>query len=420
MMFCTLLVIGVEGVALAQGDGAGGDSGGGAGDGAATGTAAGAPAAGAARGTGPAVAQAGPDSGSPATPPASEAPAVAAPAPAPAPAPSAAKPPAISGFIDTTYNYNLNRPSTGVNGMFSYSARHNNLALNAAHLAINGEATAGLTYTVEVDAGTDAVLDTSNYNPMGTDTYKLDVQEAYATYKHDKFGIRAGKFVTFNGIEVIESGANPTVSRGYLFGLAEPFTNTGAEVFYQATDEVDVHLGVVNGWDVVADNNRGKTILAKIGIVPSKDSLVTISAYAGPEQTGNAGNWRETIDVTALVKVGKIDLNLQGNFGREDKASPTMEDALWYGVGVQPLVHVSDRLTVGGRAEYFKDNDGARTGTKVQLVNLTVTPGYLVSPNFLLRGEARVDIADQAVFLDSTGGTMKNQIVALGEAIASF
>jgi hypothetical protein len=409
MMFGALLVIGLGGVALANAEGAGSGSAapdqrgaGGAGSGggedgaaAATGTAA-------------------------ATPAADAAPSGPAAAPAAAQPPAAARPPTISGFIDTTYNYNLNRPSTGVNGMFSYSARHNNLALNAAHVAINGDAAEGLTYTVEIDAGTDAVLDTSNFNPMGTDTYKLDVQEAYATYKHDKFGIRAGKFVTFNGIEVIESGANPTVSRGYLFGLAEPFTNTGAEVFYQATGEVDVHLGVVNGWDVVADNNRGKTVLAKVGIAPNKDSLVTISGYAGPEQTANAGNWRETIDVTALVKVGKIDLNLQGNFGREDKASPTMEDALWFGLGVQPVFHISDKFTVGGRAELFKDNDGARTGTKVQLVNVSVTPGYLMTPNFLLRGEARVDIADQAVFPDRSGGVTKNQIVALGEAIASF
>jgi hypothetical protein len=362
---------------------------------------------------------AGTGTGAPATPPPDAGSGSAAP-PAAAEAPAAARAPTISGFIDATYNYNVNRPSSGVNGMFSYSARHNNVALNAAHLALTGEATAGLTYTVEIDAGTDAVLDTSNYNPMGTDTYKLDVQEAYATYKHDSFGIRAGKFATFNGIELIESGSNPTISRGYLFGLAEPFTNTGAEVFYQVTEMVDAHVGVVNGWDVMSDNNRGKTILAKVGIVPNKDSLVTVSAYAGPEQLDNTSNWRETLDITALVKISKLDLNLQGNIGREDKASPMMEDATWFGIGVQPLFHVSDKFSVGGRAELFRDNDGARTGSQVQLVNLTVTPGYLLGSNFLLRGEARVDLADQPVFGDSSGSPTKSQVVLLTEAIASF
>jgi hypothetical protein len=364
------------------------------------------------------------DPGAPAPDAAPVAP-TAAPTPAPMAAPVApaatAKPPAISGFIDATYNYNLNRPSTGTNGAFLYDQRHNNFALNAAHISISGEPEPGLSYTIDIDGGTDAAVNVSNFNPADTATYKLDVQEAYGTYKHDKFGIRVGKFATFNGIELIESGSNPTVSRGYLYGLAEPVTNTGVEVFYQATDKVDVHLGVVNGWDVMADNNHGKTILAKVGIVPSADSLVSISAYAGPEQTGNDDNWRETLDVTALVKFGKLDLNLQGNVGREDGATPvTGEDAVWFGAGVQPVFHVSDQFTFAGRVELFKDNDGARTGGDVQLVNITATPGYALSPHFLLRADARLDIADQEVFFKSDGGTTKTQVVLLGEAIASF
>jgi hypothetical protein len=97
-----------------------------------------------------------------------------------------------------------------------------------------------------------------------------------------------------------------------------------------------------------------------------------------------------------------------------------MQDATWFGLGVQPLFHVSDQFTVGGRAEYFNDNDGARTGTKVQLFNVTVAPGYLVTPNLLLRAEARIDLADEAVLQDDSGGFVKNQVVVLGEAIASF
>jgi hypothetical protein len=360
-------------------------------------------------------------------------PAAAPPAVAPAPAPPAAAPPApaaepppptkplsISGFVDVTYNYNLNRPTTGANGEFSYDARHNNFALNAAHLAFTGEPETGLSYTIDIDAGTDAVLNTSNFDLMRTDTYKLDVQEAYGVYKRDKYGVRIGKFATFNGIEVIESGSNPTVSRGYLYGLAEPVTNTGVEVFVQATETVDLHLGVVNGWDVMSDNNRGKTLLAKVGLVPSPDSLVTISAYAGPEQGGNDDHWRETLDVTALVKVATLDLNLQGNVGREDAATADGNDATWFGFGIQPVFHASDKFTIGGRVEYFDDNDGVRTGLKVQLVNVTATPGYLITPHLLLRADARFDYADAEVFSTSDGGTSKTQVVLLGEAIASF
>jgi len=58
----------------------------------------------------------------------------------------------------------------------------------------------------------------------------------------------AGKFVTSEGIEVIEGNQDYTVTRGFLFGLAEPYTTTGVKADYQFTKQLDLMLGVVNGW----------------------------------------------------------------------------------------------------------------------------------------------------------------------------
>jgi len=390
---------------------------------------------------GTALAQAGGGGAAPqpsdpaATPPPAEpsntAPAVGTAAPpAPPPSTAAATPPAaapapktpltITGYIDTTYNYNVNRPSTRTNGLFSYNAKHNNLTLNAAHLSLSGEPEEGLSYTVDIDAGADAVLNTSNLNAATAPAYTVDVQEAYATYKRGKWGIRAGKFATFNGIELIESPLDPTVSRGYLYGLAEPVTHTGAEVFVQANDMIDVHVGVVNGWDVVLDNNRAKTGLFKVGIVPNDKTSITISGFVGAEGT-RTDKLRETVDVTALVKLAPVDLNLQANFGREDAASAKTpgDDASWFGAGIQPVLHLSDTTSIAGRVEFFKDSDGARTGVEQQLFNVSLAPAYALSPHFMVRAEARLDISDQEIFATSDS-TSKTQVVLLGEAIAAF
>jgi hypothetical protein len=330
------------------------------------------------------------------------------------------KVPTISGFVDTTYNYNLNMPMDGLNGAFSYNSQHNNLALNSAHVAIGGEVATGLRYVVEVDMGLDAQVNTPNFGAMNPDVDLFDVQEAYGVYESGRFGFKFGRFVTYNGIEVIESPANPTVSRGYLFGLAEPFTHVGAVIYFKLTDTVDLHLGLVNGWDVVSDPNRGKTIVGKIGITPNEHVAVTLSAYAGPEQAGNNDNLRTTGDLTALVKVGSVDLWLQGNYGQEAGVLMGGGDATWFGAGVQPLIHISEAFHLGLRAELFKDSDGARTGTAQQLINLSLAPALLLSNHLTLRGEARVDLSDQPFFKDHTGATKKNQIVLLAEAIVSF
>jgi hypothetical protein len=323
--------------------------------------------------------------------------------------------PTISGFIDGTYNYNFNRPAAGVTPFHTYTAPHHSFLLNAAHVALTGS-DGTVSYAVEIDAGTDAFVNTLDDD--------FDVQEAWVSYTSDiGLGFKAGKFVTFNGIEVIESGSNPTISRGFLFGLAEPFTHVGALATYKISDQMDVAAGVVNGWDVVVDNNSTKTMVGKFGLTLEQVVLV-LSAYTGPEQTLNNDDWRTTFDATAVVKLGMVDLWLQANIGTEENAGdgPVADpgDATWTGVGVQPVFRLTEQLTLGARAELFSDNDGARTGLDQTLFNLSVTPGYALTRNLIVRAEGRVDVSSEDVYLDTDGEASSSQIIALAEALLVF
>jgi hypothetical protein len=318
--------------------------------------------------------------------------------------------PTISGFIDGTYNYNFNHPAAGVTPYHTYTASHHSFLLNAAHLALTGS-DGKLTYAVEIDAGTDAFVNTLDDD--------FDVQEAWASYVGDLgLGFKVGKFVTFNGIEVIESGGNPTISRGFLFGLAEPFTHVGALVTYKFNDQLDAAVGVVNGWDVMVDNNSLKTMVGKFGVT-LEQFLLVLSAYAGPEQPLNDDDWRTTFDATGVVKLGMMDIWVQANIGTEENAGPD-GSATWTGLGVQPLFHINEQLALGARAEVFSDNDGARTGVDQTLFNLSVTPAYTVTRNLILRAEGRVDVSSEDVYLDTDGDANSVELIALTEALLVF
>src|SRR5258708_16699814 len=88
------------------------------------------------------------------------------------------------------------------------------------------------------------------------------------------FTFTAGKFATYEGIEVIEGPADPTITRGFLFWLAEPVTHVGAKLHY-TTGPVDVGVGLVNGWDTnntlfeTGDNNNQKTLIWRAAVTPS-------------------------------------------------------------------------------------------------------------------------------------------------------
>jgi len=354
-------------------------------------------------------------------PPPTEPPPVAAttdePSPPPEDPPAKSLAPTITGFIDGTYNYNFNHPAGGVTPFHSYDARHNTFLLNSAHVELNGSDDQ-LGYSLQVDSGTDAVVDSGG-------SY-FDIQEAFVTYAaKNGWGVKLGKFVTYHGIEVIESGSNPTISRGFLYGLAEPFTHVGALITKKVNDQIDVAFGAVNGWDQIVDNNSMKTIVGKLGYT-SESLLFTLSAYAGPEKTGNNDDWRISVDGTGDYKMPKADIWFQVLYGTEQGSGAMGGAAAWFGVGVQPVFKLDDQTSIGARVELLDDLDGNRSGLKQMLVNVSAAPAYKVTDHLTLRAELRADLStgrDDGVtgpFVDKTGEAKDLQVEGLTEAIVSF
>jgi hypothetical protein len=315
-------------------------------------------------------------------------------------APPAGPPPAVTGYVESAYHLDVSKPRTAMVPLRSYDTRNGNtFLLHGAHIAINHSFSPDVSATVEFDAGSDAAITNGSAPPYGA--YAFDVQEAYAKYSHSGFTLTAGKFVTYEGIEVIEGPMNPTLTRGYLFGMAEPFTHIGAKAHYSPDGKWDMGIGVVNGWDQWIDNNDWKTIIARIGYA-DPSFFIGLSGSFGSEQPGKNSNDRLSLDLTGGAIVSDTTLNFQGNFGTE-KFGPGMTDT-WFGLGFQP-VYKKDAFSFGARAEWFYDKHGTRIAVpplsmgvlnpveKGNILNIAVTPGYTLAEHFTLRFEPRIDVA---------------------------
>jgi len=363
----------------------------------------------------------------------------ATPAPAPAPAPAApAAPdngPTFTGFVDTTYNYNFNDPNNQVNTYHSNDAKANSFALNHAQLQVAGspKGDSAINYVAKLDFGTDI-------QGFSGDQGQTDVtmEEVYGTYTKDVWSVKVGKFDTYEGIEVIDALSDVEITRGILYGLAEPGTHTGVVGIYTPNTTWDFEVGVVNGWDLISDNNQGKDIIFKAQYSKGDPLLLVIDGtygneVASPSQGGPAvsGN-RLTLDAVATTKIVKNTIiNAQLDFGTEKDASLVTPggNAHWWGAGIQPIYTINAQWSVGGRIEYFSDPDGARTGVPVSqhIFTISVAPAYQVTPHFLARVEGRYDVSNQDVYFskdDSTTGTgapsKKNQGEIAAESIFSF
>ncbi len=325
-----------------------------------------------------------------------------------------AQAPVITGHVEATYNYYFG--DTTVNMLRSYDARSNQILLNNAHIALNGSPSEKLSYTAEVDFGTDAGVHGLLNQTGGGPSIGVDLQEAYMTYSFsDKFKFTGGKFGTFEGIEVIEGPVNPTISRGYMYGLAEAYCHVGAYFTFVASDKVDIKLGVVNGWDLLIDNNKDKTIIGRFGVNLGDPLAFGISGSWGVEQLAPSDDARASLDLTGVTKVIKgVALNFQVNYGAE-----TIDtiDATWVGFGIQPVISLSDNFDLGTRIEYFSDSDGIRTGTLItdfNTLNVTLVPTFKWD-GFTFRVEYRLDSASDEIYPVSEDAPSKtSSTISLG------
>jgi hypothetical protein len=312
----------------------------------------------------------------------------------PAPAPT------FTGYVEAAYHINFSQPDRDTPAPLQgfYNPAGHGFVLHAAHLALAHSFNENISAVVEIDAGYDALLNSPlSWPEIGT---YFDIQEAYATYKSGIFSVTAGKFATYQGIEVVEGPLNPTFSRGYLYGLAEPVTHTGVK-FHFTGETVDFGIGVVNGWDVVLDNNEMKTFIFKLGLTPSDAFMVSFNGTFGAELGEMALGHRMSLDLTgAWTASESFALWFQANYGMDAIGADEGDSVSWFGIGLQP-VYTSESFTFGTRVELFSDPDGARSGIMDgTFVNVTLTPGFILAQGFKVRLEVRADIATEDVLGD--------------------
>ena len=137
-------------------------------------------------------------------------------------------------------------------------------------------------------------------------TTKIDLQEAYGSYKipvGSGLTVKAGKFVTLLGYEVIESPNNLNFSRSFLFSFAIPLTHVGALASYSPHRLAVDHRGPRVGWDVADDNNDSMSVMGQIAFTGVKDLTTAVNFITGPEQFNKKTNPR-TVSISRPTTQG--------------------------------------------------------------------------------------------------------------------
>ena len=360
----------------------------------------------------------------------------------------------LSGYVDAGYSYNF----TGQGGnsqvnsrVQSDSAQKGDFNLYAVKLALEkamtSENKAQAGFRVDVMIGEDAKYLANPANPQPTatgttangseDSNYLFLEQAYVQLRApvgNGWDFKVGKFASILGYEVMERPANMNITYGLLYNQF-PFWYTGVLSSYKFDEYLDGKLGVANGAN--SDNNTttsggsdGVALLAALNVTApggnanwshnfeystasENSSANSTTQNALPSNVGSTttaggawtiiynswGNWSPKFANDKLLFA--FDSVLGNTAGANQAGGP--QNTTWWGASAYAKYQFNDWFSLMSRGEYFGGDNLNKISNDLGNFNqdaglswweYTITAGFNVIDNVLIRAEYRLDWGD--------------------------
>lgn len=307
----------------------------------------------------------------------------------------------FSGFIDLAATYNANRPASHENfisGTGTSGKRANELMLNLAQVQWSRTATAeqpvGFTLALVAGEGADVV------HAAESEGFRHVFQASVAYRLRNGVQLEAGVYPSHIGMEGFYSKDNWNYTRSWI-GEFSPYYQTGIKASYSFNERWSGQLHVLNGWQVIHDNDDGKSIGTQL-------------AYANGPLTASFNSFldadRKFGDLVVLYRVHpRLQLGTAIDVGTEN-------DADWLGAGGYARYAFSDRHAIAVRAEQFRDPDAGISGSAQTLREATLTYELRPHEKLIFKFETRYDRSSARVFADDE----RTELLAFAGAVVTF
>lgn len=311
----------------------------------------------------------------------------------------------LGGWLETSVGANLNASHDAFNGPVTFNDRTAEVQMNQLYFYLQKAVNiSGDSFDIGGRAdfmyGTDAIFTQAYGNPSfdptttaatggrgdwdlylsGDRFYGVALPQAYAELNlpiGNGIDVKLGHFYTPIGYEVVTSPDNFFVTKPYTMQYGEPFTHTGMLASYTVNPNWAVSAGAVTGsgtggWDGNFNKNVGNWSFLGGATWTSDDAgtSLALTSTAGEQSEVNSSKWAMYSLVGKHNFTDKLHYIIQHDHGFADnvatgnasaaKGEVATQNAEWYGINQYLIYDVTDKLSAGLRAEWFRDNNGFR------------------------------------------------------------
>lgn len=265
--------------------------------------------------------------------------------------------------------------------------------------------------------------DVPNYSwPQSPNQYLQFIQEANVGFQPVKnLWIDGGYFLTHIGAEGLLPIYNYLNTQA-LATFYEPIYQSGIRVGYDFSDKVYGSLYLLNGYNVLADNNLNKSGGMQFGVKPAKNLEIIYNNIIGNEQPqGSPGKTRFYNNlVVKYAALKNLDFLLGANFATQQKSdiSDTANSATLFSGLLSVRYNLIKNFFIAARGEYYEDNNGILSGLYTNnsgdLIGLKASGiafGIEFTPrdNAYIRAEARFLKTSNDLYIFTHGDTPNNE-----------
>jgi hypothetical protein len=329
----------------------------------------------------------------------------------------------VSGYIETYYGYDFNKPADNNRPGFIYSHnRHNEVNLNLGFIKgsyDNGSIRANLA----VMAGTYA-----NANLAAEPGVLKNIFEANAGVKLSKtenLWIDAGVFSSHIGFESAISKDDWVLTRN-ISSENTPYYESGAKITYVTKDAKFAATALyLNGWQRITRQNGNSKPAGGLQLTwkPAANLTFNYSNYMGTEGADSIRVTRLYHNLYAIYQAtDKFGVTLGFDYGtqQKEKGSEGKNEILSPVAIVQ--YKFNSKFAVAGRVEYYEDKNGViiATGTPngFKTTGYSLNLDYAPVSNAVIRLEGKMYNSKDPIFTRSEKPVDNNALITASFAIS--